>query len=619
MTLRRRLVVVSALCVAVPLAAMAVAAPFVADAVLTGRGNAQLDAALVGAHQVVAARQAALQRDVNAAATRLGEGLAPDDVAGALVTLGQADAAAVTGPGRPPASLPTGAVLEGRAPAPNQQTVVAVVRLAPVIAALGSSGSVSFALSAPAAGQAGAGHPVVGHAAVGGSLTASTDLGGGVRLTASRSRRPVVAGERTWALVGIIVLLVVIALVVVVGGRVIDATARPLARIVRWAESAIDDAHDPPTGELSVDRIALAVGRVARDLRTRSEELDEIRGAFRQSLERLGAVLASSHDTDGIVQVVVDTALLSVPADAAVYYRLVSMPAALEAINARGAVCTGLTLDGNGVAGYAALTLDVTALPGPALLAANEPPAVAAVAVPVVSLGRLIGVVAVYGTSVGRPFNDDEVGSLQTLVHQAEVALANVELHAQARREALIDGVTGLWNRRHFDLRCRDAQAAATRFGEPYAVILFDIDDFKAVNDNYDHFTGDAALIHLSAILRRSSREVDVVARWGGEEFAILVERAGYEEATVVAERVRAMLVSDPAVYKGEIIRFTVSAGVACSPDSGATPAEVVAAADAALLRAKAAGKDRVERAERSASAPLARSRPGTEPSGSAE
>jgi two-component system cell cycle response regulator len=559
---------------------------------------------------VVAARQSALQRDAAAGAARIAEGTSPDTVAGALVALGQADGAAVTGPGRPPASLPSGDVLKTSAGAPNQLTLVAVVRLDPLIATLGSPGSVMFAVGGSATAR---------HAVVHGALTATTELAGGVRLTASTSRRPVTAGERTWTLVALVVLLVVVGLVVVVGGRVIDATATPLARIVRWAESALDDTRDSPAGELSVDRIALAMDRVARDLRTRSEQLDETREAFRHSLERLGAVLASSHDLEGIVKVVVDTALLTVPADAAVYYRLVAMPAVLEAIDAKGVVGTGLNLNGNGVAGYAALTLDVAALPGPALLAANEPPGVAAVAVPVVSLGRLVGVVGAYGTTVGRPFSDEEVRALQTLVHQAEIALANVELHAQARRDALIDGVTGLWNRRHFDLRCRDAQAAATRFGEPYAVILFDVDDFKAVNDNYDHFTGDAALIHLAAILRRSSREVDVVARWGGEEFAILVERASYDEAVVVAERVRSTLRSDPAVYKGRVINFTVSAGVACSPDSGATPVEVVAAADAALLRAKAAGKDRVERAERSASAPMVPSRPSAEPKRSGE
>jgi diguanylate cyclase (GGDEF)-like protein len=165
--------------------------------------------------------------------------------------------------------------------------------------------------------------------------------------------------------------------------------------------------------------------------------------------------------------------------------------------------------------------------------------------------------------------------------------------------------VTGLWNRRQFDLRCRDAQAAATRFGEPYAIIVFDVDDFKLVNDTYDHFTGDAALVHLAAILRRSSREVDVVARWGGEEFTILVQRAGFQEAMVVAERVRGHLQTDPLEYKGTVIRFTVSAGVACYPECGDSPRSVLAAADAALLRAKAAGKDRVEMAPRSAPAPL--------------
>jgi diguanylate cyclase (GGDEF)-like protein len=86
------------------------------------------------------------------------------------------------------------------------------------------------------------------------------------------------------------------------------------------------------------------------------------------------------------------------------------------------------------------------------------------------------------------------------------------------------------------------------------------------------------------------------------------VQRAGFEEATVVAERVRSQLQTDPLEYKGEVIRFTVSAGVACHPDCGDSPRTVLAAADAALLRAKAAGKDRVERAPHAAAAPLSSS-----------
>lgn len=597
MTLRRRLVLITTLCVAVPLGGAAAATPVIAGTILTDRAYERLDAALSGAQQVVTGRQAALSRDVAAAADRLDDGVAPETVIASLLALGQADGADVAGAGRPPSTLPTESVLQASATARDGRVVVAIVKLTSVQSALGGVRSVVFSLQPGSAGSR--------HAEVGGNFTASVRFPGNVALVASTPTGPVRAGEWHWALVAGCSLIGLVIIIVLIGGRAIDSAARPLMGIVRWAEVVISGRRDSPEAELSVDRLAQAVDLVTRDLRTQSEELDDIRAAFRLALDRLGTVLGATHDLAGIVTVVVDTALLAVPADAAVYYRVVAMPAQLEAVDARGVTVEGLTLDGSGLAGYAALTLDVAVHPGPALLSSQEPPAVAAVAIPVLSLGRPVGVLAAYGTSVARPFTEDEVRSLQNLVRQAEVAIANVELHAQAQRDALTDGVTGLWNRRQFDLRCRDAQAAAARFGEPYAIAVFDVDDFKRLNDAYDHFTGDAALIHLAAILRRSCREVDVVARWGGEEFTILVQRSGFEEVTVVAERVRTQLRLDPLVYKGEVIPFTVSAGVACHPDCGDSPRSVLASADAALLRAKAAGKDRVERAARSVPAPL--------------
>jgi diguanylate cyclase (GGDEF)-like protein len=402
-----------------------------------------------------------------------------------------------------------------------------------------------------------------------------------------------------WILAGVAGLLVIAALVAVLSDILVGIAARPLERIVDLADSIAAHSRTPEdVADQDVARVTQAFDRIVRDLRVRDEELHETRNAFRLALDRLGDVLAATHDLEGIVDAIVDTALLAVPADAAVYYELVGLPARLQAVRARGVPFDRLVLDGSGVAGAAALTRELTCLPGPADLDPAEPAAVAAVAVPVSSQGRLIGVVGAYGTTIGRAFTSEEVGSLHTLVRQAEVAIANIELHAQAQREALTDGVTGLWNRRQFDLRCRDAQLSAARFGEPFGVVLFDLDNFKRINDAYDHFTGDAALVHMAGVLRRSSRDVDVVARWGGEEFAILVQRAGMPEAMVLAQRALSELRQSPLVYRGQTIQFTASAGVASSAGNGPTAAEVVAAADAALLQAKAVGKDRAVPAE---------------------
>jgi diguanylate cyclase (GGDEF)-like protein len=218
-------------------------------------------------------------------------------------------------------------------------------------------------------------------------------------------------------------------------------------------------------------------------------------------------------------------------------------------------------------------------------------------AVPVVSEGRLYGVIAVYGRSTGGAFKEDDVHTLQTLGRQTEVAIGNVFLHDETRRQARTDGTTGLWNRREFELRARESVKEATRFEEPFGVILVDIDNFKRVNDDYDHSTGDAALIHVASLLSEATREIDVVARWGGEEFIVLLPRAGVEETETVAERVRSMIAADPMVDGEKVIPLTVSIGYAVHAEDGATADVLFKAADAALLRAKRMGKNRVERA----------------------
>jgi diguanylate cyclase (GGDEF)-like protein len=226
-----------------------------------------------------------------------------------------------------------------------------------------------------------------------------------------------------------------------------------------------------------------------------------------------------------------------------------------------------------------------------------EPVVSSAVAVPVVSEGRLFGVVAVYGRAGGSLFSDDDVNTLLTLARQAEVAIGNVMLHDETRRQARTDGLTGLANRREFELRCREQVKEAERFGDPFGVLVADIDDFKQVNDRFDHTTGDAALIWVASRLSEATREIDVVARWGGEEFIVLLPRAGAEETAMVAERVRSIVARDPMVDGHKIIPITVSLGFAVHPADGRTAEQLFKTADAALLRAKRLGKNRVEHA----------------------
>jgi len=174
------------------------------------------------------------------------------------------------------------------------------------------------------------------------------------------------------------------------------------------------------------------------------------------------------------------------------------------------------------------------------------------------------------------------------------------ELSAQyeaARRDARTDALTGLWNRRHFDERLGNAVIAALRDGEPFSVAIFDLDDFKAINDRYGHRSGDSALQHVAALLQAGTRESDIACRWGGEEFAVLLQGTRPADAARVADRIRRALRSGALDLGDAEVRLTVSAGVSCFPTDGIDGPSVLEAADGALLRAKSSGKDRVERA----------------------
>jgi diguanylate cyclase (GGDEF)-like protein len=335
------------------------------------------------------------------------------------------------------------------------------------------------------------------------------------------------------------------------------------------------------------------------NLRAHVEELQQSRHEFQAAMARLGDVLVSTHDIGGIIDVVLEACTLTLRVDQALFFERVAMPARIRATAAQSWLVPNLELNGNGLAGAAAKALAPVRYPSEGVeLAEGEPPADVAMAVPVTSDGRLFGVIAVYGrSSASGGFREEDVHTLQTLSRQTEVAIGNVFLHDETRRQARTDGTTGLWNRREFELRARESVKEATRFEEPFGVILVDIDNFKRVNDDFDHSTGDMALIYVASRLSEATREIDVVARWGGEEFIVLLPRAGAEETETVAERVRATIASEPLVDGNKVIPLTVSVGYAVHSEDGSTADSLFKAADAALLRAKRLGKNRIERA----------------------
>jgi diguanylate cyclase (GGDEF)-like protein len=187
---------------------------------------------------------------------------------------------------------------------------------------------------------------------------------------------------------------------------------------------------------------------------------------------------------------------------------------------------------------------------------------------------------------------------LETIIFLAEqggVAIENVMLHEEARRLSLMDGLTGIWNRRFFQMQFRQVLATAQRFERPFSLLMLDLDRFKRVNDTHGHPRGDAILIEFARRVTGVLREVDTFARYGGEEFIVLLPETHLEGAKTTADKIWDVIRSTPfGSLDEEPIDLTVSIGVAAYPDHGENLTSLVDAADRALYHGKEQGRDRV-------------------------
>jgi two-component system cell cycle response regulator len=349
------------------------------------------------------------------------------------------------------------------------------------------------------------------------------------------------------------------------------------------------------------DSLVEAYNGMTRRLSASLEDLDRSRREFRRAIARLGDALAATHDRDGILEVVRQTAQLAVGGDQAVFFEFNAARRLLVARSGLPAAASGSPIaPGTGLAGTAAAREEPMAFPGDAEPVAPEPRCTTAMAVPFFTRGELLGIVAVYGRRTAVPFGTDDLEALTALVSQAETAVDNVSLHEEAQRLSITDGLTGLWNRRELELRCQYELERAARFGRPIGVIFCDIDHFKEINDDegWGHAGGDSVLVEVAHRLASATREIDVVARYGGEEFVLLLPETDLSGSLVLAEKVRKAVADEPVEHAGSTRQVTLSMGVAAYPHSGTNVRTLLAAADAALFKAKRAGRNRVEQAD---------------------
>ena len=197
---------------------------------------------------------------------------------------------------------------------------------------------------------------------------------------------------------------------------------------------------------------------------------------------------------------------------------------------------------------------------------------------------------------IQKPFDSAELNA------RVRAALRTKRFQDMLAQRAMIDGLTGLWNRAHFDQRMHEEVAAAARYSRPMSLIMMDVDKFKPLNDNHGHPFGDEVLQAVGDVLQDSARTSDWPCRYGGEEFGLILRETDLEGAVIMAERVRRAIEGLQLRDRAQLVPVTASFGVVsstqCMNPCDLTSKWVIESADRALYAAKEGGRNRVCTAE---------------------
>src|SRR5579864_13324 len=325
--------------------------------------------------------------------------------------------------------------------------------------------------------------------------------------------------SRNKLLLGLIGSLGLVALVAYFEGRSIVRTLRTLAEAADGIARGRLRERVPVRGRDEFARLGTSFNEMAGQLEARLAELDSERGRLRDAITRFGEALAATHDVSQLLRVIVE--------------------AAVEATGARGARLVaddGMLVETGEPDGAVELTFELNAA------------------------RTVFGTLTIFGDA----FDDEQRLSASSLASHAAIALENARLHRIVERQALVDGLTGIANRR----QCEDALTAeiaqAERLGSALTLVLADLDDFKTVNDDHGHAVGDDVLRSFAAVLKATVRDSDLAGRWGGEEFLLLLPGADGVGGAQLAERVREAFAERSSVGRdGEIVSVSCSFGVA--------------------------------------------------------
>jgi diguanylate cyclase (GGDEF)-like protein len=214
---------------------------------------------------------------------------------------------------------------------------------------------------------------------------------------------------------------------------------------------------------------------------------------------------------------------------------------------------------------------------------------------PLICLGRVVGVLNLSDKIDATPFDTDDVTVMELFRQLIGASIGNINLFEKTQHQAKTDGLTGMLNHKTFYETLETELRRSQRYGGQISIIMADIDNLKPINDNFGHRAGDYAIRQVSRKILSCIRHIDSAARYGGDEFSIILPNTSLADAVVVAQRMVKTVIETPIIWDNNEITISISVGVGQYDAANNCPEDVTKATDQALYAAKQAGKNTVK------------------------